>query len=205
MRGADRVVSALKSFLDLVRAGGFQGGKLRISHPAAYANRYVRQVKEKRTHMSKLIYGDRIGKAGQIIVGASAMIWNPDGEKLLLTRRTDNGRWCLPGGRVDPGESVTETCTREVLEETGLTVEVGKLIGVYSDPNMLLTYDDGNKYQAIGLHFDASVTGGELELSNETTDIGFFSMDELSNMDVMEHHLQRIEDGIMKQKETFVR
>jgi 8-oxo-dGTP pyrophosphatase MutT (NUDIX family) len=155
--------------------------------------------------MSKLIYGDRIGKTGKIIVGASAMIWDPEGEKILLTRRSDNGRWCLPGGRVDPGESVAETCAREVFEETGLSVKAGKLIGVYSDPNMLLTYEDGNKYQLIALHFDASVTNGELVLSSETTDIGFFSMDELNNLDVMEHHLQRIEDGILRQKETFVR
>jgi len=155
--------------------------------------------------MSKLIYGDRVGKNGRVIVGASALIWDPDGERILLTRRSDNGRWCLPGGRVDPGESVSETCAREVLEETGLSVKVGKLIGVYSDPNMLLTYDDGNKYHLIALHFDASITGGELVLSNETTDIGFFSIDEMSKIDVMEHHLQRIEDGISKQTETFIR
>jgi len=155
--------------------------------------------------MSKLIYGDRVGKTGKIIVGASAMIWDTEGEKILLTRRSDNGRWCLPGGRVDPGESVAETCAREVCEETGLSVKVGKLIGVYSDPNMLLTYEDGNAYQLIALHFDASVTNGELELSSETTDIGYFSMDELSNLDVMDHHLQRIEDGILRQKEAFVR
>ena len=111
----------------------------------------------------------------------------------------------FPEAELSPGESVAETCAREVFEETGLTIEVGKLIGVYSDPNMVLTYDDGNKYQLIALHFDASVTDGELKLSNETTDIGYFSMDEISNMDLMEHHLQRIEDGIMKQKETFLR
>jgi 8-oxo-dGTP pyrophosphatase MutT (NUDIX family) len=45
-----------------------------------------------------------------------------DGERLLLTKRSDNGQWCLPGGGIDPGERPAEAAEREVLEETGLTV-----------------------------------------------------------------------------------
>ena len=69
--------------------------------------------------MSKLVYGDRIGKDGQLRPGASAIIYGESKEYVLLTRRSDNGRWCLPGGGMDPGESVAEACAREVLEETG--------------------------------------------------------------------------------------
>ena len=74
--------------------------------------------------MSKLIFGERIGKGLPLLVGSSAQIYDPTGELILLTKRGDNGRWCLPGGQLDSGESVTETCAREVLEETGLIVEV---------------------------------------------------------------------------------
>ena len=49
-------------------------------------------------------------------------------------RRSDNGYWGLPGGFVALGESVTEAVCREVAEETGWSVEIGRLIGVYSDP-----------------------------------------------------------------------
>jgi len=155
--------------------------------------------------MSKLVFGDRIGKNSNILVGSSAQIWDQTGEKILLTKRGDNGRWCLPGGQHDPGESVAETCAREVLEETGLIVEVGQLISVYSSPDMLLVYDDDHQYQVVSFHFAVNVIGGELGLSNETTDVGYFSLDEIHKMDVMEHHKQRIDDALLGKNETIVR
>jgi ADP-ribose pyrophosphatase YjhB (NUDIX family) len=156
-------------------------------------------------NMSKLIFGDRITINAPILVGSSAQIWDPSGEKILLTKRGDNGRWCLPGGQLDSGESVSETCVREVLEETGLEVEVEKLISVYSSPDMLLVYDDEHQYQVVSFHFSVSVVGGKLGLSNETTDVGFFTLDEINSMDVMEHHQQRIEDALLRDNETIVR
>ena len=155
--------------------------------------------------MSQLIFGNRIGKDLPVLVGSSAQIYDPTGGKILLTKRGDNGRWCLPGGQLDSGESVSETCAREVLEETGLVVEVGHLISVYSSPNMVLYYDDDHKYQVISFHFEVTIIGGELGLSNETTDVGFYSPDEIKNMDVMEHHQQRIDDALLRKKETIVR
>lgn len=155
--------------------------------------------------MSELIFGDRIGKGLPLLVGSSAQIYDPAGEKILLTKRGDNGRWCLPGGQLDSGESVTETCAREVLEETGLIVEVGRLIAVYSSPDMILSYDDDHKYQVISFHFEVKVIGGELGLSNETTEVGYYSLEEIKTMDVMEHHLQRIMDGLSRIQDTIVR
>lgn len=155
--------------------------------------------------MSKLIYGIRIGKNAPLLVGSSAMITDASGEKILLTKRGDNGRWCLPGGQLESGESVSETCVREVLEETGLEVDLGRLIAVYTSPDMVLYYDEDHQYQVISFHFAATVTGGELGLSNETTAVGYFSLDEIQTMDVMEHHLQRIEDGLLGKKETIIR
>src|SRR5438045_8375170 len=64
--------------------------------------------------------------------GVSAIILTPEG--LLLQRRSDNGLWGLPGGGVEPGESVSEAIVREVREETGLEVAPGRLVGVYSAP-----------------------------------------------------------------------
>lgn len=155
--------------------------------------------------MSQLIFGNRIGKDLPVLVGSSAQVYDSTGEKILLTKRGDNGRWCLPGGQLDSGESVSETCAREVLEETGLVVEVGHLIAVYSSPNMVLFYDDEHKYQVVSFHFAVSVIGGELSLSNETTDVGYFSLDEIENMDIMEHHQQRIDDALLKKEDTIVR
>lgn len=93
--------------------------------------------------MAKYYEGDRIGRKGRLLLGCSATLFDEQRAKLLLTRRADNHRWCLPGGQVEAGESVTEACEREMWEETGLRVRVARLLGVYSSPHRLLEYADG--------------------------------------------------------------
>ena len=155
--------------------------------------------------MAHLLYGERIGTTAKLTPGCSAMIFDEARQKILLTRRTDNGRWCLPGGRMEAGESAAETCAREVLEETGLQVKVGRLIGVYSTPHRIVEYADGNRYQLLALSFEAEVIGGIMGLSDETTEIGYFSLAEIETMDIMEHHIERIRDALANQPTTFVR
>ncbi|MEP7290338.1 MAG: NUDIX domain-containing protein [Chloroflexota bacterium] len=155
--------------------------------------------------MAKVIHGERIGKTAQLRNGCSAIIFDATREKILLTRRTDNGRWCLPGGATDPGESVEETCVREVWEETGLRVRVTKLVGVYSSPDIVITYADGNRWQIISLSFEVEVSGGELGLSNETTEVGYFTQLEIETIDLMGHHRQRIADAWAGQERAFIR
>jgi 8-oxo-dGTP pyrophosphatase MutT (NUDIX family) len=155
--------------------------------------------------MAKVIYGDRIGRTAELRTGCSAFILDPMGERVLLTRRTDNGRWCLPGGAMEAGESLAETCVREVWEETGLEVRILKLVGVYSSPNRIVTYPDGNQWQIISHNFEAEVIGGELTLSNETTEFGYFTPVEIAAMDVMEHHREIIADGLSRQATAYIR
>jgi ADP-ribose pyrophosphatase YjhB (NUDIX family) len=100
--------------------------------------------------MSQILYGDRLGKQGKIRLGCSAAIFDEQG-RILLTRRADNGQWCLPGGGMEPGESAAEACEREVLEETGLGVRVKRLVGVYSRADQLIVYLDGGKFQIVAL------------------------------------------------------
>jgi ADP-ribose pyrophosphatase YjhB (NUDIX family) len=68
----------------------------------------------------------------QLGLSVSAMVWRE--HEILLMRRSDNGYWGLPGGFVELGESVADAARREVEEETGWSVEIERLIGVYSDP-----------------------------------------------------------------------
>jgi 8-oxo-dGTP pyrophosphatase MutT (NUDIX family) len=153
--------------------------------------------------MATIIIGDRVGKQGQIRAGCSAVVL--DGERILLTRRADNGRWCLPGGHIDPGENVAEATAREVLEETGLVIRLGRLIGIYSSPDYLVQYKDGNKVQFVSTCIAGEVVGGEMRLSHETTEVGFFEPSALEGMDIMETHLIRIEDAMKNQEAAFVR
>jgi 8-oxo-dGTP diphosphatase len=69
--------------------------------------------------------------AGTVIQCVGALVFD-DAGRLLMVRRgqePDRGRWSLPGGRVEPRESDAEALVREVLEETGLEVAVGELVG----------------------------------------------------------------------------
>jgi len=152
-----------------------------------------------------LIYGDRIGKLGRIVTACDTVIFDSTGEKVLLTRRTDNRRWCLPGGAMDPGESASECCAREVLEETGLVVSVGRLIGVYSTPHRITEYADGNRKQALDLVFEAVRISGELSVSDETTELGYFSPEQMKSMDVMELFHERVNDAFARKGAAFLR
>ncbi len=76
-------------------------------------------------------------------------------DQVLLTQREDFEVWCLPGGGVDDGESLARAAVREVYEETGLQVELTRLVGVYSRP----------QWAAGGAHvivFAAQPVGGSL-------------------------------------------
>lgn len=147
--------------------------------------------------MSQVLYGPRLGREGEIRIGCSATIFDGKREKALLTRRTDNGRWCLPGGHLEAGESAAEACEREVWEETGLKVRVTRLIGVYSDPDQLVIYADGNKAFFVILSFEAEIISGELGLSDETTAAGYFSLNEMEDMPMHGKHKMRVEDALL--------
>ena len=155
--------------------------------------------------MSTIRRGERIGKEGALRVGASALIFDEARDRILMTQRSDNSRWCLPGGGMDPGESASETCIREVMEETGLQVQVTRLIGVYTTPDMLIEYLDGNKVQPVSFSFEAEITGGELGLSDETIDFGWYTVAEIDTMDTLAHHLTRIYDAVANLTAAFFR
>jgi 8-oxo-dGTP pyrophosphatase MutT (NUDIX family) len=152
-----------------------------------------------------ILHGTRIGAQGKIRLGVSVVLRDGSGANVLLTRRSDNGLWCLPGGMVDPGESVSETCEREMLEETGLTVRVSRLVGVYSDPDMLIVYPDGNRLQVVVLCFAAERLGGELGLSDETTGIRFFPVEDAVRMDLFHGHAGHLRDALTGQAAPFIR
>jgi len=154
--------------------------------------------------MTQILYGPRISKQGKIRLGCSAAIFDEQ-SRILLTRRADNGQWCLPGGRMESGESAAEACEREVFEETGLSVRVKRLVGVYSQPDQLVIYPDGNKAHIVALHFEAEIIGGELGLSNETSDVGYFTVGELEGLEFLGRHKERIIDTMAKQVQAFIK
>jgi 8-oxo-dGTP pyrophosphatase MutT (NUDIX family) len=154
--------------------------------------------------MTQVLYGERISRQGVLRLGCSAAIFDEHG-RVFLTRRADNGQWCLPGGRMEPGESVAEACEREVWEETGLKVRVKRLVGVYSHPDQLIVYPDGNKAHIVALHFEAEIVSGEPALSSETIDYGYFTLQELEGLEMLGRHKERILDTLEQHPKALIK
>jgi 8-oxo-dGTP pyrophosphatase MutT (NUDIX family) len=136
--------------------------------------------------------------------GATAVIFDSRG-RLLLQKRGDNGRWGLPGGAVEVGESVAAACVREVKEETGYDVEVVRLVGVYSDPDWTtIRYADGNVFQFVTTLFECRVVGGEPTLCEETTALDWADPRQLPEP-FLPNHVQRVRDALERRAEAFFR
>lgn len=116
-----------------------------------------------------------------VVVAASAVVINDQG-KIVLHRRSDNARWSIPGGAMELGESIAETAVREVKEETGLDVEVERLVGIYSDPGFVVAYSDGEVRQQFSICFACRVTGGKVATSDESLEVAFFRPDDIDDL-----------------------
>ncbi len=155
--------------------------------------------------MTQIIYGERISKQAKLRLGCSAVLFDEKHTKVLLTRRADNGMWCLPGRMINAGESLTEGCEREVWEETGLCVRVIRLTGVYSDPNHVVVYPDGNQAYVVVLNLEVELLSGEPGLSNETTGVNWFPVSEAMKLVLFHDHSQLIRDAVAGQAAAFIR
>ncbi len=138
--------------------------------------------------------GPGVTANAQIRSGCSVTILDDEG-RLLLQKRTDGDWWCLPGGGVDGGDTFTSTAVREAWEETGLKVEVVRLLGCYCDPEICSVYPDGNRVQIASLNFHSRIIGGEMiESNDETAELRWFNQDELPR-NIAPTHIQRIADA----------
>ncbi len=101
--------------------------------------------------------------------------------RIVLEKRSDCGWWCLPGGRLNAGETLTQGSVREVFEETGLEIEITGFLGVFSDPRRrTVRYpDNGDLRQLVDAVVLGRPCGGELKKSAESLDVAWFAPWEL--------------------------
>lgn len=127
-------------------------------------------------------------------VGANVAVFNDAGQ-VLLTRRQDNGLWCLPGGHTDMGERLDQTAKREAQEETGLRIHLERLVGLYSSYYPPGTFGKDSPARGILVAlFRARPIGGALALNPEVTEFGWFHPDDLPE-DIIPPHVQRVRDA----------
>jgi ADP-ribose pyrophosphatase YjhB (NUDIX family) len=121
-----------------------------------------------------------------------------DNGRILLARAspaiTLQGRWFLPGGGVDHGESQHDSLTREMEEESGLTVTVGSLFDVLSD---VRTIPDGTNLHTVRIIYDIASWSGTLrpEVGGTTDAVGWFTPEEVRDMPLA-HYVQIVVDRL---------
>jgi ADP-ribose pyrophosphatase YjhB (NUDIX family) len=133
--------------------------------------------------------------ANSIVVAVTAVVLD-DGGRLLLIRRSDSGLYAIPGGAVELGETLTAAVRREVVEETGVDVEVTGLVGVYSDPEHVIEFSDGEVRQEFSVCFRAVPVGGDPRTSAESTEVFWARPDELDGLDIHPSIRLRIGHGL---------
>lgn len=139
-------------------------------------------------------------KPTRIVPAASAVVTDQDG-RILLQRRADSGLYALPGGMMDLGESLPQTAVREVREESGLDVEITGLVGTYTDPLHVIAYSDGEVRQQFNICFAARVIGGNLRISDESTDLRFVAPEDIAALPM--HHTQKLRiDHFLEKREA---
>ncbi len=101
-----------------------------------------------------------------------------DGKILLVRRKKEPfaGKWALPGGIIEEGESAEEAAIREVKEETGLSVKITGLVGVFSKP------DRDPRGRVISIAFSAVPTGGEEKAGSDASSVKWFPITRLPDL-----------------------
>lgn len=120
-----------------------------------------------------------VGHRPLILPGACVLLIDSAG-RLLMHRRLDNGRYGVPGGTMEPGETLEETARRETLEETGYAAGELRLLGVYSGPDLFYRYPNGDEtYHITAAYTCTDFKPVTAELDGESLPPEFFPLDAL--------------------------
>lgn len=133
-------------------------------------------------HGDLVLEGDMVDLARHLVV---ALVFIRQGDAILLVKQSAGEKyWSLPGGLVELGESVEQAAAREVLEETGLTVRIQRVVGLYSKPV------EGS----LAITFEATVISGALRPgADEIAECRYFALDNLPGH-ARAHFRERIDD-----------
>ena len=119
-----------------------------------------------------------------LLPGVAGIVRDAD-DRVLFIRRADNGRWGLPAGAIDPGETPAEAVMREVREETGLAVRPTRVAGVFGGAGFRVHYENGDDAEYTVVVFDCEVIGGTLHPADgEALELRYFAPNEAPQLHV---------------------
>jgi ADP-ribose pyrophosphatase YjhB (NUDIX family) len=127
---------------------------------------------------------EKIGTELLLLPSVSVLVLDEEG-RLMLVRHADSGLWGLIGGAVEVDERPEEAAVRETEEETGLIVELTRLVTVLGGPRFRVRYANGDETAYVTIVYEARVVGGVERIDgDETTELGWFAPDRVRAIDL---------------------
>lgn len=132
---------------------------------------------------------EHVGHELLLLPGVTAVVFD-DAGRVLLNERSDNGRWALIAGVMDPGEQPADTVVREVWEETAVHVVPERVTSVLTQP--VTTCPNGDRCEYVDITFRCRAVGGEARINDdESLAVGWFALDDLPPIeDLVRHRIE---------------
>lgn len=136
--------------------------------------------------MSAYVAELRAAVGADLLLLPSVTVLVRDGDRLLLVRSADDGRWMTIGGAVDPGESPRDAAVREALEEAGIEVRLDRLLDVVGGEGFVVEYPGGDRTAYVASVFEATIVAGDpTPDGTETTATRWFDPADLAAADLL--------------------
>jgi ADP-ribose pyrophosphatase YjhB (NUDIX family) len=142
---------------------------------------------------------DKVGTMLLEVPTASVLVFDERG-RVLLVRHVEGNVWTTPGGMIEPGETPADAAVRETYEETGLVVELQRIVGVFGGPLCTSTYANGDRIEWVSTVFEARAVGGAPRPDQaETLEVRYVGVDEMRALDRRSHVDLFVDAALLRQ------
>lgn len=119
-----------------------------------------------------------VGSRPLMLCGATVVVFD-ENQRVLMLRRTDNGKWVFPGGSIELGERLEEAARREVFEEAGIRVGELELLNVFSGEAMYYKYPNGDEVYIVDVVYCTREFSGPICINDESSECAFFAVEDI--------------------------